>query len=59
MAQKTIYLCSECKTEWEHDSSLPQPKICFNCGSIKIHKCHYHERFAKKSRSKVRWAYKV
>ncbi len=58
MISKIIYLCSKCKTEWTEDASK-QPEVCAVCGSEKIYKSSNHQRYAKKSRSKVRWAYKV
>lgn len=59
MAHKIIYICSECKNEWLGNSSKGQPKECSFCGSAKIYKSYHHQRFAKKSRDKVRWSYKV
>lgn len=59
MAQKIIYLCSNCKSEWAVDLSKQQPTICAVCGSSKIYRSTHHQRYAKKSRNKVRWSYKV
>ncbi len=59
MAQKIIYLCSNCKSEWAVDLFNPQPTICAVCGSSKIYRSTHHQRYAKKRRSKVRWSYKV
>jgi predicted nucleic acid-binding Zn-ribbon protein len=58
MVQKTIYLCSNCRTEWAEHSSK-QKKGCPVCGCTKIYRSSHHQRYAKKSRSKVRWSYKV
>ena len=58
MPQKILYLCQDCKTEWEVSISST-PKNCSFCGSSKIYKSHHHQRAAKKSRSKQRWSYKV
>ena len=58
MPQKIIFLCQECKAEWEA-SITTIPKTCNFCGSGKIYKSFHHQRSAKKSRSKQRWSYKV
>jgi DNA-directed RNA polymerase subunit RPC12/RpoP len=58
MSQKILYLCQDCKTEWDVNiTALPAP--CSVCGSSKIYKSHHHQRAAKKSRGKERWSYKV
>ena len=59
MTQKIVYLCRECKSEWVEDASKGQPSVCLFCESAKIYKSSHHQRYAKKSRSKVRWSYKV
>ena len=58
MPQKILYLCQDCKNEWEV-SITTAPVNCNNCGSNKIYKSHHHKRAAKKSRNKERWSYKV
>ena len=58
MPQKSLYLCQDCKFEWDTIVSN-HPVVCKACGSHKIYKSHYHQRAAKKSRSKQRWSYKV
>ncbi len=58
MPQKIMFLCQECKTEWEANI-LTQPTTCNLCGSSKIYKSYHHLRSAKKSRSKQRWSYRV
>lgn len=59
MNRKIIYICYNCRTEWAQDLSKPLPKLCSVCGSNKIYRSSHHKRYAKKSRSKVRWAYKI
>lgn len=58
MPQKILYLCQDCKTEWEVNITAI-PAACGVCGSNKIYKSHHHKRAAKKMRSKERWSYKV
>lgn len=58
MSQKILYLCQDCKTEWEVNITVI-PATCSVCGSSKIYKRHHHKRAAKKMRSKERWSYKV
>lgn len=58
MPQKILYLCKDCKTEWEVDVTTT-PSACSVCGSGKIYKSHRHQRAAKKMRSKERWSYNV
>ncbi len=58
MPQKILYLCRDCKTEWEVNITA-SPATCSVCGSSKIYKSHHHQRAAKKSRGKERWSYKV
>ena len=58
MPQKNLYLCQDCKTEWDVDITVT-PSNCVMCGSNKVYKSHRHQRAAKKSRSKERWSYKV
>ena len=58
MPQKIIFICQDCKSEWESENNSIS-KTCKFCGSTKIHKSHYHQRAAKKSRNKERWSYKV
>ncbi len=58
MPQKILYLCQDCKTEWEVNINLI-PASCSVCGSSKIYRSHHHKRAAKKMRSKERWSYKV
>ncbi len=59
MSQKIIYLCNECKKEFIQDLTDKLPKSCPSCGSSKIYKSVHHQRYAKKSRSKVRWSYRI
>lgn len=56
MPQKLIYICQNCKSEWDAEDKL---KTCRFCGSLKVYKSFNHQRAAKKSRSKQRWAYKT
>jgi DNA-directed RNA polymerase subunit RPC12/RpoP len=58
MPQKILYLCQDCKTEWEANVEAT-PASCSVCRSSRVYKSHYHKRTAKKSRSKERWSYKV
>lgn len=58
MPQKIIFICQECKSEWEAEDNS-KAKTCISCGSAKIYKSHNHQRAAKKSRNKERWSYKV
>jgi DNA-directed RNA polymerase subunit RPC12/RpoP len=58
MPQKSIYICQDCKSEWDIDSAN-FTKSCKSCGSNKVYKSHYHQRAAKKSRNKERWSYRV
>ena len=58
MPQKILYLCQDCKAEWEVNITAI-PATCSVCGGRKIYKSHHHQRAAKKSRSKQRWSYKV
>jgi DNA-directed RNA polymerase subunit RPC12/RpoP len=59
MSQKILYLCNDCKKEFIQDSPDHISKSCPFCGSIKIYKSAHHQRYAKKSRSKVRWSYRI
>ncbi len=56
MTQRLIYICQNCKNEW---SAEDKSKACRFCGSLKVYKSYKHQRAAKKSRSKQRWAYKT
>ena len=58
MPQKVIFICQDCKSEWEADEKS-KSKVCKFCGSIKVYKSFKHQRAAKKSRSKERWSYKT
>ena len=58
MPQKILFLCQECKYEWEVISNN-HPDACKVCGSNKIYKSHHHQRAAKKSRSKQRWSFRT
>ena len=58
MSQKIMFLCQECKLEWEVNITA-QPIACKSCGSSKIYRSYHHQRSAKKSRSKERWSYRV
>ena len=56
--KKVIYLCGRCKLEY--DGYLEEkPKICPDCGFDKIYISYKHRRFSRKSRPKVRWAFKI
>lgn len=56
--KKVIYLCGRCKLEF--DGYLEdKPKICPDCGFDKIYISYKHRRFSRKSRPKVRWAFKI
>ncbi|MBI5662595.1 MAG: hypothetical protein HZC46_10660 [Ignavibacterium album] len=56
--KKVIYLCGRCKLEF--DGYLEEkPKICPDCGFDKIYISYKHRRFSRKSRPKVRWAFKI
>jgi DNA-directed RNA polymerase subunit RPC12/RpoP len=58
MPQKILYLCQDCKTEWEVNiETTPAP--CSICRSGRIYKSHHHQRAAKKSRNKERWSHRV
>ena len=58
MPQKIMFLCQECKLEWEVNIT-EQPTTCIFCGSSKIYRSYHHQRSAKKSRTKERWSYRV
>jgi len=58
MPQKTLYLCQNCKFEWEAVTTK-QPVTCKYCGSSKVYKSHHHQRASKKSRSKERWSFRT
>lgn len=56
--QKVIYLCGKCRVEFDGYIEN-KPKACPECGYEKIYISHQHRRFSRKSRPKVRWAFKV
>lgn len=58
MPQKIIFICQDCKKEWDGLNNSTE-KTCKFCGSIKIYRSHRHQRAAKKSRNKERWSYKI
>lgn len=56
--KRVIFQCGQCKTEF--DGYLEKkPDSCPYCGADKIYLTHRHRRFSRKSRPKVRWAFKV
>ena len=58
MPQKIIFICQDCKSEWDTEENT-RLKTCGFCGSTKIYKSYHHQRAAKKSRRKQRWSYRV
>ena len=59
MSQTILYLCDECKREFIFNPLEQQTKHCIFCGSLKVYRSAHHQRYAKKSRNKVRWSYKL